>query len=141
MSAKVPGLEDDRPGWTDALKTLHQAIRKSPALRKSEAPVSLLEFLAFTLQTTVTALPNADGTGKWVNVGANLVVGAAKLAFTSDPRALMQGVGELAGEAFDKAKRKYYAFYAQQLSFFALRVYQPDPIMLKEVRLPHKYLS
>ena len=135
MSGKIPELEHHRPEWKVALKKQHHALRKSPALRNSEAPVSLLLFNLFALQTTVTALPDANATGKAAKLGANLAIGVAKLAMTSDPRALFQAGAQLASEAYEKAKRMQAAFYAQQLSAFFLRPLQADTLTVAEVGL------
>ena len=136
MNGKIPKLEQHRSKWKAALKKQHHALRTSPALRNSEAPVSLLLFNLFALQTTVTALPDANATGKVVKVGTNLVIGAAKLALTSDPRALYQAGSQLASEVYEKVKRLQAEFYAQQLLAFFLRPLQADMLTVAEVGVP-----
>lgn len=134
MSATVPGLEEHRPEWKAGLKQLQKAVTKSPALHKSEAPVSLLQFFLFAVQTAATALPNTDAKGKMIKAGVNLAAGVAKFAVTSDPRALMQSVAGLAGEAFEEMKRKYAEFYAKQLAYLLLRSLQAQILTVGEVR-------
>ena len=135
MSGKMPDLEQYRSEWKAALKKQHRTLRKSSALRKSEAPVSLLQFYLFALQTTVTALPDANATGKVVKAGVKFAAGLAKFAMTSDPRALFQAGAQLASAAYDKAKRMQAEFYAQQLSAFFLRPLQADMLTMAEVGL------
>ena len=151
MSAKVPPeLEGHRAEWKPALKKLQKSITKSPALRKSDAPVSALQLTLFSLSTAITALPSPDASGKMIKAGVKFAVGLAKFAVTSDPRAVMQGVAGLAGEAFEEAKRKYAEFYAKQLAYLILRSYQADILTVEEVgssvKLPsfspaHIYIS
>ena len=139
MSAKVPDLEQSRPEWTKILKKEFKAIRNSPALRKSEAPVSLLQFLVFSLQTTITALPDANASGKALKAGANLIAGMAKLAVTSDPRAVIQSATQIAGDAIDTAKRMHALFYAKQLMYCAIRPIQAKSLSLEEVSFLFHY--
>ena len=140
MSPKVPDLEQSRPEWTKILKKHFQAIRKSPTLRKSEAPASLLQLQCFALQTTITALPDAEAAGKMIKAGVNLFKGFAKLAVTNDPRAVLQGVAGLAGEAFEAAKRAHAEFYAKHIAFYILRSLKADIVSLEEVRPPRVHL-
>ena len=135
MSGKIPELEHHRPEWKVALKKQHHALRKSPALRNSEAPVSLLQLNLFALQTTVTALPDANAPGRAVKVGANLAIGVGKIVMTGDPRALFQAGAQLGSVLYEKAKRMHAAFYAQQLSAFFLRPLQADTLTVAEVGL------
>ena len=135
MNGKIPTLEQHRSEWKAALKQQHHALRKSPALRNSEAPVSLLQFNLFALQTTVTALPDANATGKVVKAGVKFAAGLAKFAMTSDPRALFQAGAQLGSVLYEKAKRMHAAFYAQQLSAFFLRPLQADKLTVAEVGL------
>ena len=124
-------FEQHREKWHDALAALQGKLTKSKALRKSDAPVSLLQFFIFALQTAVTALPNANATGKIVHASVNFLVGTVKSAVTSDPRAFIQGALTLAGVAWDAMHRRVAEYYCRQFSFFAIRAARADLQTLK----------
>ena len=134
LLAGVSGMRNDMPDnfeqhreeWHGALAALQKKLTKSQALRKSDAPVSLLQFFIFALQTTVTALPNANANGKMVHASVNFLVGTVKSVVTSDPRAFIQGALTLAGVAWDAMHRRVAEYYCRLFSFFSMRAAQGD---------------
>ena len=137
----MPRLENHRLNWTSLLKKEFKAMRKSPTLRKSEAPVSLLQLQCFALETTIIALPDAEATGKMIKAGVNLVKGFVKFAVTSDPRAVLKSVADCGSLSFEAAKRAHAEYYAKHIAFYILRSLKADIVSLEEVRPPRVHLQ
>ena len=120
-------LEKLREKWNSALEALQRKLTKSTVLRKSNAPVSLLQFYVFALQCTVDAYLSVDNTTrKMVKAGMGFLMGAVNSLMTSDPRAVIQGSIKLARETYNAMMRRCAAYYTQELSYYALRPLQAD---------------
>lgn len=129
---KAEGEASLRDKLLERLNRLHRSVKKSSKLRKSGAPMSLLEYFVCSIEVAVGALPDPKALGKALAAGANILVGAGKAIFMANPGQLLQGLCDLADSAMVEARRMYNEHQWRQLSFYTVRPHKPQCITVHD---------